>query len=169
MKKKGPRVNLYIEANAVRLIGSDGEMVGIVAVKQALLQAKNEKLDLVEVNPNADPPVCKILDYGRMRYDIQKKQHKARKSQNVIVVKEIKMRPNIGEHDYLIKIRNIKNFLEDKCKVKISLRFRGREIVHKDIGMNILNRIVEDTKELANLESKPEKTGNQFVMLLAAK
>lgn len=168
-KRKGPRVNKYILSTDIRLIDSKGVMVGIISTKQALQTAQSENLDLVEVNPNSEPPVCKILDYGKIRYDKQKQVHKARKRQNVTIIKEIKIRPGIGENDYLVKLKLITSFIEDKYRVKISLRFRGREMIYQDNGMAILNRIIKDTIEIANIESKAVKSNNLLTMVLSTK
>ena len=169
MKKKGTRVNQRIVANEVRLIGVDGVMVGVVNLATALKKAKEAQLDLVEINPTAEPPVCKILDYGRMKYDLKKKFNQIKKKQNVIILKEIKMRPNIGQHDYEIKLKHIRVFLEDNCKVKVSLRFRGREAIYQENGMKILRDIVENTQDIAQLESKINRTDNQLIMVLVVK
>lgn len=168
-KKKGPKINKYITSNVVRLIDADSNMLGILSLEKALEHAKKVNLDLVEVNPNSVPPVCKILDYGKIRYDKQKQVHKAKKKQNLNIIKEIKIRPNIGENDYSIKIKSIISFLEDRYRVKISLRFRGREMIFQDDGMEILNKIVKETEDLANVESKPSKNNNQLIMILSAK
>ena len=142
-------------------------MVGVVSLRDALIAAEEAGLDLVEVSPNADPPVCKILDYGKFKYEAQKKANEARKKQKVIEVKEIKLRPGIDEHDYEIKMRNVKRFLEEGDKVKITLRFRGREMAHQDLGMNVLVRVRDETEELAKVEQMPKLEGRQMVMILA--
>ncbi|MFM2042583.1 MAG: translation initiation factor InfC [Pseudomonadota bacterium] len=142
-------------------------MVGVVSLRDALIAAEEAGLDLVEVSPNADPPVCKILDYGKFKYEAQKKANEARKKQKVIEVKEIKLRPGIDEHDYEIKMRNVKRFLEEGDKVKITLRFRGREMAHQDLGMNVLVRVRDEVEELAKVEQMPKLEGRQMVMILA--
>ncbi len=169
LKKKIPSLNKRITAKMIRLVDSSGKMVGIVECSEALTQAQSEGLDLVEVNPNSDPPVCKILDYGKIRYENQKKLQKARRKQNVVVTKEVKVRPNIEEHDYLFKVRNIRSFLNDNYKVKIILNFRGREIIYQEHGMRILHRIIKETEDIANVESKPSRTNNLLTMILSAK
>jgi translation initiation factor IF-3 len=151
----------------VRLVDANGEMVGVVSLRDALIAAEEAGLDLVEVSPNADPPVCKILDYGKFKYEAQKKANEARKKQKVIEVKEIKLRPGIDEHDYEIKMRNVKRFLEEGDKVKITLRFRGREMAHQDLGMNVLVRVRDEVEELAKVEQMPKLEGRQMVMILA--
>ncbi|MBQ4875510.1 MAG: translation initiation factor IF-3 [Rickettsiaceae bacterium H1] len=168
-KRKGPRINKHIKSPSVRLIDESGNMVGVIDVTQALSRAQNVNLDLVEVNPNSNPPVCKILDYGKIKYEKQKQLHKARKKHNVNIVKEVKIRPNIGENDYLIKMRNIRSFLEDKYRVKISLRFRGREMMFQDDGMKLLNKIIEDTEDVGMVESKPNRNNNLLILVLSAK
>ncbi len=169
MKKKGPRVNQRITSDTVRLIGADGVMVGIVDLETALQQAKEANLDLVEVNPTSDPPVCKILEYGRMKYDLKKKFHQSKKKQNVITTKEVKIRPNIGDHDYSVKLKSIRSFLKDNCKVKVSLRFRGREVIYQQNGMEVLEKIIEETKDLGQIDGKISKSDNQLLMLLVSK
>lgn len=163
------RVNRDITAPSIRLVDQEGTMLGIVALEQGLETARKAGLDLVEVSPNAEPPVCKILDYGKFKYQAQKKAHDARKKQKSIQVKEIKMRPNIGEHDYLIKRKNIEKFLEGGDKVKVTIRFRGREAAHSEIGFELLRRIQEETEELAKTELEPRKEGRQMLMVLAPK
>lgn len=142
-------------------------MVGIVPRLQALQAAADAGLDLVEIAANADPPVCKLLDYGRFKYEAQKKKNEARKKQKVIEVKEIKMRPGIDQHDYDIKMRSVRRFLEEGDKVKVTLRFRGREMVHQDIGMRVLERVREDLDGLAKVEQFPKMEGRQLIMVMA--
>ena len=142
-------------------------MVGVVSRLQALQAAADAGLDLVEIAANADPPVCKLLDYGRFKYEAQKKKNEARKKQKVIEVKEIKMRPGIDQHDYDIKMRSVRRFLEDGDKVKVTLRFRGREMVHQDIGMRVLERVREDLDGLAKVEQFPKMEGRQLIMVMA--
>jgi len=160
-------VNEEIDVRDVRLVGVDGEQIGVVSRIEALRAAADAGLDLVEVAANADPPVCKILDFGRFKYEAQKKKNEARKKQKVIEVKEIKMRPGIDSHDYDIKMRNVRRFLEEGDKVKLTLRFRGREMVHQDLGVNLLERVREELGELAKVESFPRLEGRQMVMVMA--
>lgn len=160
-------MNEEIDVRDVRLVGVDGEQIGVVSRIEALRAAADAGLDLVEVAANADPPVCKILDFGRFKYEAQKKKNEARKKQKVIEVKEIKMRPGIDSHDYDIKMRNVRRFLEEGDKVKLTLRFRGREMVHQDLGVNLLERVREELGELAKVESFPRLEGRQMVMVMA--
>ncbi|RMF10204.1 MAG: translation initiation factor IF-3 [Alphaproteobacteria bacterium] len=166
-KQEGPRVNEQIDSRQVRLVDENGEMVGIVSIEDALDRAADAGLDLVEVSPTAEPPVCKILDYGKFKYQAQKKESEARKKQKVIHVKEIKMRPNIDTHDYDVKMRNIQKFLEDGDKVKVTLRFRGREMAHQELGAAVLERVRDDTADLAKVEAMPKMEGRQMIMVLA--
>ena len=165
--RDGPRVNKEIASIQVRLIDQEGENVGIVATAVALEQAVEAGLDLVEISPGADPPVAKILDYGRFKYEDQKKKNEARKKQKVIEVKEIKMRPNIDQHDYDVKMRAINRFIGDGDKVKVTLRFRGREMVHQDLGLKVLNRVREQIDEIAKVEQFPRMEGRQMIMIVA--
>lgn len=167
--RDGPRVNDAIKVPQVRLIDAEGENVGVVSAREALTMAEDAGLDLVEISPNADPPVCKILDYGKFKYEAQKKKNEAKKRQKVIEVKEIKLRPNIDEHDYAVKMRNCHRFLEDGDKVKVTLRFRGREMAHQDLGMKVLNRVRDDMAELAKVEQLPKMEGRQMIMVMAPK
>lgn len=167
--RDGPRVNDAIKVPQVRLIDAEGENVGVVSAREALTMAEDAGLDLVEISPNADPPVCKILDYGKFKYEAQKKKNEAKKRQKVIEVKEIKLRPNIDEHDYAVKMRNCLRFLEDGDKVKVTLRFRGREMAHQDLGMKVLNRVRDDMAELAKVEQLPKMEGRQMIMVMAPK
>jgi translation initiation factor IF-3 len=144
-------------------------MVGIVSLRDAIMAAEDAGLDLVEVSPNADPPVCKILDYGKFKYEAQKKANEARKKQKIIEVKEIKLRPNIDENDYDVKLRSAKRFLEEGDKVKVTMRFRGREMAHQDLGMNVLVKVRDDLGELGKVEQMPKLEGRQMVMVLAPK
>ena len=143
--------------------------MGIVDTDSALAMAEEEGLDLVEVSPNADPPVCKILDYGKLKYQEQKKASEARKKQKTVDVKEIKMRPNIDTHDYDVKMRNVVKFLEAGDKVKVTMRFRGREMAHQNLGMNVLNRVKDETAEIAKVEAMPKMEGRQMIMVIAPK
>jgi translation initiation factor IF-3 len=151
----------------VRLVDAEGEMVGVVSLQDALTRAGEAGLDLVEISPNAEPPVCKILDYGKFKYVEQKKKHEARKKQKTIDIKEIKLRPNIDQHDYDVKMRNVRRFLTEGDKVKVTLRFRGREMAHTDLGMKVLERVREDMDELAKVEQFPKMEGRQMIMVMA--
>ncbi|GAB5470114.1 MAG: translation initiation factor IF-3 [Rhodospirillales bacterium] len=153
----------------MRLIDEEGENQGVVATPEALHMAYLAGLDLVEISPNADPPVVKILDYGKFKYEAQKRANEARKKQKVIEVKEIKMRPGIDTHDYDVKMRQVKTFLDEGDKVKITLRFRGREMAHQDLGMKVLDRVREDTEEIAKVEAFPKLEGRQMIMVIAPK
>jgi translation initiation factor IF-3 len=165
--REGPRVNEQINIPEVRLIDENGENVGVVSRDDALRRAEEAGLDLVEISPHAAPPVCKILDYGRYKYEDQKKKAEARKKQKVIDVKEIKMRPNIDQHDYDVKMRSIHRFIEEGDKVKVTLRFRGREMAHQDLGLKVLNRVRDQLEELAKVEQFPKLEGRQMIMVLA--
>ena len=162
-------MNGEIRASNVRLIGEDGEMIGVVGVREALDMAEEVGLDLIEISPNADPPVCKIGDLGKYKYEAQKKAHDARRKQKVIEVKEIKMRPGIDDHDYEVKMRAMKRFLEEGDKVKVTLRFRGREMVHTELGANVLSRVRGELDALAKVEQMPRMEGRQVVMVFAPK
>ncbi len=142
-------------------------MVGVISTEEAQVMADDVGLDLVEVSPNADPPVCKILDYGKFKYEEQKKAAEARKKQKTIDVKEIKMRPGIDVHDYEVKLRSARRFLDDGDKVKVTIRFRGREMAHQDLGMKVLDRVREDLDELAKVEQSPIKEGRMMTMVIA--
>jgi translation initiation factor IF-3 len=156
-----------ITSPQVRLVDENGEQVGVVSTADALRRATDAGLDLMEVSPNADPPVCKILDYGRFRYEAQKKKNEARKKQKVIEVKEIKMRPNIDTHDYEVKMRAIHRFIEEGDKVKVTMRFRGREMVHQELGKQVLDRVREEMEEKAKVEQFPKLEGRQMTMVMA--
>ena len=168
-KSDEPRINQQIRAGSVRLIDASGNMVGVVAVPEAIKMAENAGLDLVEISPGASPPVCKILDYGKYRYEAQKKAHDARKKQKVVQVKEIKLRPTIDKHDLDIKLRHIGEFLEEGDKVRISMRFRGREMDHVDIGRAVLDRVQENLVEKGKIEMAPRMEGKQIIMLVGPK
>ena len=161
------RVNEEIRVPRVRLIDENGEMVGIVTARDALARAYGVGLDLLEISPNADPPVVKILDYGKFNYEQQKKRNEARKKQKVIEIKEVKVRPNIGENDYQVKMRAIKGFLNEGNKVKITLRFRGREMAHQELGSQLLERIRIDLENQVKVEQMPRFENRQMVMILA--
>jgi translation initiation factor IF-3 len=148
-------------------VDAAGEMVGVVSIRDALIAAEEAGLDLVEVSPNADPPVCKILDYGKFKYEAQKRANEARKKQKIIEVKEIKMRPNIDDNDYDVKMRSARRFLEEGDKVKVTMRFRGREMAHQDLGMNVLVKVRDDLQEMAKVEQMPKLEGRQMIMVLA--
>ncbi|HIJ62741.1 MAG TPA: translation initiation factor IF-3 [Rhodospirillaceae bacterium] len=165
--QEGPRVNSEIDSRTIRLIDADGEMVGVVSLREGLAMAVEVGLDLVEVSPNADPPVCKILDYGKYKYEVQKKKNEARKKQKIIEVKEIKLRPNIDDNDYGVKMRAMRKFLEEGDKVKVTLRFRGREMAHQDLGAKVLDRVREELDDLAKVEQFPKLEGRQMVMVMA--
>ena len=165
--RDGPRVNEDINVSMVRVVDHEGEQLGVLAINDALDRAAGVGLDLVEVAPNADPPVCKFLDYGKYKYEAQKKKSEARKKQKIIDVKEIKMRPGIDEHDYQVKMRNMRRFLDDGDKVKVTIRFRGREMVHQDLGMRVLDRVREELDELVKVELLPRLEGRQMIMIMA--
>jgi len=158
-----------IDAPSIRVVGADGEMVGVVSVAEGIELALASGLDLVEVSPNADPPVCKVLDYGKFKYEEQKKRNEARKKQRVVEVKEIKMRPGIDIHDYEVKMRAAGRFLEHGDKVKFTIRFRGREMAHQSLGMDVLNRIRTELDELVKVEQYPRIEGRLMVMIVAPK
>ncbi len=167
--KSGPRYNQLIQSDKVRVIDENGENIGVMFTNEAIEQAAGVGLDLVEVSPNADPPVCKFLDVGKFRYEAQKKANIARKSQKTQEIKEIKMRPNIDDHDYDTKMKNVNRFIADGDKVKITLRFRGRELSHQQLGMNLLKRVQDDVAEVAKIESYPRMEGRQMLMVLSPK
>jgi translation initiation factor IF-3 len=166
-KPTGPRVNERITESQVRLVGADGTNHGIVPIDDALAMAQQAGLDLVEVSPNAEPPVCKVADYGQLKYQAQKQAAAARKKQKGQEIKEIKMRPGIDTHDYEIKLRNATKFLGAGHKVKVTLRFRGREMRHQDLGFDVLRRVEDDLAECAKVESRPKMEGRQAVMVMA--
>ena len=153
----------------MRCIGADGEQLGVVPINEALKMAENLSLDLVEIQPNVDLPVCKILDYGKFKYEAQKRKNEARKKQKIIDVKEIKLRPNIDNNDFIVKMKQVKKFIENGDKVKITLRFRGREMAHQTLGTTVLDRVKDDTEELCKIETLPKLEGRQMVMILAPK
>ena len=168
-RPKDQRINEEIDTPEVRLVGADGEMVGVCSVSEALVKAEDAGLDLIEVSPHSAPPVCKILDYGKYKYQEQKRRNEARKKQKTMDVKEIKMRPNINANDYDVKMRNIVKFLEEGDKVKVTLRFRGREMVHQDLGVNVLTRVRDDVAQLSKVEQFPKLEGRQMTMVIAPK
>jgi translation initiation factor IF-3 len=164
----GLMINDQIRARQVRLVAEDGEQVGVVSIQDALARAEEAGLDLVEISPNAEPPVCKILDYSKYKYEQQKKASEARKKQKVIEVKELKFRPNIDDHDYQVKIRAARRFLEEGHKVKVTLRFRGREMAHLDLGMKVMARVREELADLAKVEMDAKVEGKQAIMILSS-
>jgi translation initiation factor IF-3 len=165
--KDGPRINEEIRVREVQLIDQTGHNLGPVEVQIALQRAQEAGLDLVEIAPNSSPPVCKILDYGKYKYQAQKKAAEARKKQKVVEVKEIKLRPMIDDHDYDVKMRSMQRFFEEGDKVKVTLRFRGREMAHQELGYQLLNRVKDDTLKFAKVEQEPRFEGRQVVMVLA--
>ena len=165
----GPRINDRIRAPEIRLIGADGENVGVVTPARAMMMAEEAGLDLVEISPSAVPPVCKIMDFGKFKYEQQKKEAEARKKQKIIEIKEIKFRPGTDTHDYEVKMRSVMKFLEDGDKVKITLRFRGREMAHQGLGLELLNRVAGDVGDAGKIESMPKLEGRQMVMMIAPK
>ena len=162
-------MNEEIRVPQVRLIDEDGEMIGVMSAREALLRAYDAGMDLLEISPNAVPPVCKITDYGKYKYEQQKKANEARKKQKIVEIKEIKVRPNIDDHDYDVKMRAAKGFLEEGDKVKVTLRFRGREMAHQDLGAKVLERIRTELGELAKVEQMPRLENRQMIMVLAPK
>jgi len=168
-ESQGPRINDAIRAREVRLIDEEGQNVGVVSRVEALERATTAGLDLVEISPDAQPPVCKILDFGKFKYQEQKKAAEARKNQKIVEIKEIKMRPGIDDHDYDVKMRAIKRFFEEGDKVKVTLRFRGREMAHQELGMNVLRRVKADVEGISKVESEPRFEGRQMIMVLAPK
>ena len=167
--KSGPRFDDLIQSEKVRVIDENGENLGVMYTTEAIEQAAAVGLNLVEVSPNADPPVCKFLDVGKYRYEAQKKANAARKTQKTQEIKEIKMRPNIDTHDYDVKMRSVTRFIEDGDKVKVTLRFRGREMSHQELGMDLLKRVQDDMAEIAKVEAYPRLEGRQMLMVIAPK
>jgi translation initiation factor IF-3 len=166
VRETGPRVNDRIRAPEIRLIGADGENIGVVSPARAMELAEEAGLDLVEISPNATPPVCKIMDFGKFKYETQKKEAEARKKQKIIEIKEVKFRPNTDTHDYDVKMRNVMRFLENGDKVKVTLRFRGREMAHQDLGRNLLERVAADVESIGKIENMPKMEGRQMVMMI---
>ncbi|NQX73999.1 MAG: translation initiation factor IF-3 [Epibacterium sp.] len=162
----GPRINEKIRAPEIRLIGAEGENVGVVHPAKAMQMAEEAGLDLVEISPNATPPVCKIMDYGKFKYEQQKRESEARKKQKTIEVKEVKFRPNTDTNDYGVKMRNVFKFLDNGDKVKVTLRFRGREMAHQNLGRELLERVAEDVKDIGKIENMPKMEGRQMVMMI---
>ena len=164
--KSGPRFDQLIQSDKVRVIDENGENIGVMYTNEAIEQAASVGLNLVEVSPNADPPVCKFLDVGKFRYEAQKKANLARKSQKTQEIKEIKVRPNIDDHDYDVKLKAMHKFIDNGDKVKVTLRFRGREMAHQHLGMDLLKRVQDDMTETTKVESFPRLEGRQMVMIL---
>lgn len=167
--KEGPRSNREIRIPRVQLINEEGQNLGIVPTDEALRMAEEAGLDLVEISPNAEPPVCKILDLGKLKFANQKKAAEARRKQKIVEVKEIKMRPNIDTHDYEVKMKAMNRFFEEGDKVKVTLKFRGREMAHQELGMKLLQQVKEDTLAIAKVEAEPKLEGRQMMMVLAPK
>jgi len=165
-KDRGPRSNNRISSPEVQVIGSDGNNIGILPLNKAIELAKEEGLDLIEISPNANPPVCKIMDMGKYKYDLQKKANLAKKKQKVVALKEIKLRPGTDVHDYNFKVKNAKKFLVNKDKVKFTVKFKGREMQHINLGKDLMNRIIEDTKDVGKIETHPKFEGKQMVMII---
>jgi translation initiation factor IF-3 len=162
----GPRVNEKISSLKVRLIDENGEMIGVVSQKDALERAYKAGLDLVEVSPNADPPVCKILNYGKYKFEEQKKRAEIRKKQKIIEIKEIQLRPGIDKHDFEVKMRSARKFIEEGDKLKVTLRFRGRELSHQQLGMDVLNRVKDTLEDIAKVEQHPKLEGKRMIMVM---
>ena len=165
-KPKGPRANERIRALDVQVIGSDGGNLGTVPLNKAIELAKQEGLDLIEISPNANPPVCKIMDMGKYKYDLQKKANQAKKKQKIVSLKEIKLRPGTETHDYNFKIKNAKKFITKGDKVKFTVKFKGREMQHIQLGKDLMSRIIEDTKEVGKVETHPKFEGRQMIMII---
>ena len=165
-KPQGPRANEKIRALDVQVISSSGSNLGTLPLKKAIEVAKEEGLDLIEISPNANPPVCKIMDMGKYKYDLQKKANNAKKKQKVVSLKELKLRPGTEIHDYNFKLKNAKKFLSKGDKVKFTVRFKGREMQHVELGKNLMNRIIEDTKDVGKIETHPKFEGRQMIMIM---
>ena len=165
-RPKGPKTNERIRAREVQVISSDGKNLGTLSTQEAIGIAKQEGLDLIEISPNANPPVCKIIDIGKYKYDQQKKAHKAKKKQKIMNLKEIKLRPVTEIHDYNFKIKNAQRFLTKGDKVKFTVQFRGREMQHTDLGYDLMKRITDDTASLGKIEVKPKFEGRQIIMII---
>tara|TARA_Y100001970_G_C14110353_1_gene790527 strand:+ start:228 stop:773 length:546 start_codon:yes stop_codon:yes gene_type:complete len=165
-KAYGPKANERIKALDVQVIGSEGNNLGIMQLKKAIQLAKDERLDLIEISPNASPPVCKIMDMGKYKYDLQKKANLAKKKQKVVSLKEIKLRPGTEIHDYNFKIKNAKKFITKGDKVKFTVKFKGREMQHVELGKNLMNRIIDDTKDIGKVETHPKFEGRQMIMII---
>ncbi len=167
--REGPRINEMIDESSVLFIDAEGEKRGVIPTVDAMRMAEEAGLDLVEVSPNSKPPVCKLLDFGKFKFQAQKKANEARKKQKTVEVKEIKMRPNIDVHDYDVKMKSMLRFFEEGDKVKVTLRFRGREMAHQELGMALLNKVKEQVEEISKVEAYPRLEGRQMVMVLAPK
>ncbi len=167
-KQDGPNINHQIKALKVRLVDENGEMAGVVATASAIKRAEEAGLDLVEVSPNAEPPVCKILDYGKYKYEQQKKASEAKKKQKVVDLKEVKIRPTTEEHDYQVKLKNARKFLNAGNKVKFSMRFRGREMAHQQVGMEMMLRLKEDVADISIVDLHPKMEGRQMLMIVSS-
>ena len=165
-KPQGPKANERIRALDVQVISSSGNNLGVLPLKKAIETAKEAGLDLIEISPNANPPVCKIMDMGKYKYDLQKKANIAKKKQKVISLKELKLRPGTEIHDYNFKLKNAKKFLSKGDKVKFTVRFKGREMEHIQLGKNLMNRIIEDTKDVGKIETHPKFEGRQMIMII---
>ncbi|MBX2853846.1 MAG: translation initiation factor IF-3 [Rhodobacteraceae bacterium] len=165
-RETGPRVNRMIRVPEIRLIDHDGENRGVVDPRDAMDMAMDVGLDLVEISPNASPPVCKIMDFGKFKYEQQKKAAEAKKKQKIIEVKEVKLRPNIDDHDYDVKLRSMRKFLDEGDKVKVTLRFRGREMAHQNLGRDLLERVRNDVEDLGKVESMPRVENRQMIMIV---
>ena len=165
-KPQGPKINERIRALDVQVIGNDGGNLGSMAINKAIELAKKEGLDLIEISPNANPPVCKIMDIGKYKYDLQKKANLAKKKQKTVLLKEIKLRPGTEVHDYNFKIKNAKKFITKGDKVKFTVKFKGREMQHTELGKDLMKRIIEETKDIAKVESQPKFEGRQMVMII---
>ncbi|MGC9448644.1 MULTISPECIES: translation initiation factor IF-3 [Cereibacter] len=170
-RETGPRVNERIRCPEVRLIGANGENIGVVTPSRAMMMAEEAGLDLVEISPNAEPPVCKIMDFGKFKYEQQKREAEARKKQHIIEIKEIKFRPGTDTHDFDVKMRSVLKFLSEGDKVKVTLRFRGREMAHQELGLELLNRVAAQVSEAeaGKVEAMPKLEGRQMVMMIAPK
>jgi len=165
-KPKGPKANERIRAPQVQVIGSDGKNLGTLDTQEAIRIAKQDGLDLIEISPNASPPVCKIIDIGKYKYDLQKKVNKAKKKQKIVNLKEIKLRPVTEDHDYKFKIKNAQKFLSKGDKVKFTVQFRGREMQHTKLGYDLMKRIINDTSEVGKVEVRPKFEGRQIIMIV---
>lgn len=161
------RINREIRAPKVRLIGKDGSQVGVVSIKDAMMHAEQSGLDLVEISPNANPPVCKIIDYGKYRYQMTKKERESKKAQHQAKLKEIKVKPNIDEHDLMTKIKHAREFIEKGNKVRVTCMFRGREMAHPELGVKVTDRFVEELKDIAQIEAPPKQMGRNLSLVLA--
>jgi translation initiation factor IF-3 len=165
-KPQGPKANERIKALDVQVIGSEGNNLGVMQIKKAIQMAKDEGLDLIEISPNANPPVCKIMDMGKYKYDLQKKANQAKKKQKIVSLKEIKLRPGTEIHDYNFKIKNAKKFISKGDKVKFTVKFKGREMQHIELGKDLMKRIIDDTKDIGKVETHPKFEGRQMIMII---